>query len=258
MRDIIFLSHAHEDKDLVSNIAEELRQTFGEDKIFYDSWSMKPGDSLVGGMSKGLERCSHFFLFMSAISLQKPMVRLEWHNALMSSLKSESNFIPIRIDNISPPEILTTTLYLDMYNRGLPQTINDIKQLVHGNGLYNPKELKKFSNLSVKFEKKKEDLKISVLAKKLVEPVNRFGFWLSDGKSPVANGFSQSCDATIKKGNSEKKLIVIEQSQAITPGNNQEYFIKKPSDKFEIEIYHIPTQNKAEMIYSGSINLEDV
>jgi len=255
MRNKIFLSHAHEDKDLVGHVAEELRKFFGEDRIFYDSWSMKPGESLVGKMSEGLNDCSHFFLFMSEISLKKPMVRLEWHNGLIKSLKDTSSFIPIRIDNISPPAILTTTLYLDMYNRGLPQTIEDMKLLVSGESLYNPRKLKPFNNFDVQLEKSQEDLKILINAKKLTEPVNRFGLWISDGKDVTAYGMSTISSGELSFNGTKKEIQVIEQNRTITPGNPQEYYIKNPGNNFQIEIYHLPTQKNVNHIFSTQVDM---
>ena len=256
MRNKIFLSHAHEDKDLVGHVAEELRKLFGEDKIFYDSWSMKPGESLVGKMSEGLQNCSHFFLFMSETSLKKPMVRLEWHNGLIKSLKDSSSFIPVRIDNISPPAILTTTLYLDMYNRGLPQTIEDMKLLVSGQGLYNPTNLKPFNNFDVTLEKDKDKkIKISINAKKLTEPVNRFAIWMSNEKDITAYGMSETSTGELSFNGEKKKIQVIEQNRTITPGNPQEYYINNPENNFEIEIYHLPTQKNIIPIFSTQVNM---
>jgi hypothetical protein len=257
MRNKVFLSHAHEDKDLVGQIAEELRQVFGEDRIFYDSWSMKPGESLIGKMSDGLENCSHFFLFMSEVSLEKPMVRLEWHNGLIKSLKDASSFIPVRIDNISPPEILTTTLYLDMYNRGLPQTIEDMNLLIDGKGLYNPAKLKPYNNFDVALEKHKDkELKISINAKKLTEPVNRFALWVSDGKKVTAYGMSTSSSGELSFNGAKRDVVVIEQNRTITPGNPQEFYITDPGDDFEIEIYHLPTPKNINPVFSAKVNMQ--
>jgi hypothetical protein len=143
---------------------------------FMIAWSTKPGEKLIDGMNKGLEKCLYFFLFMSEISMTKHMVRLEWHNALLDSLNDKTRFIPVRMDNIEPPAILMTTLYLDMYNRGLPQTTEDIKSLVMGKGIYNPNELKPFQNLNVEIKKTSEMVEITIGAKRLVEHENYFAF----------------------------------------------------------------------------------
>lgn len=251
MRDQIFLSHAHEDKEIVGLIAEDLRLTFGANNIFYDSWSMKPGENLIDGMNKGLERCLYFFLFMSETSLKKPMVRLEWYNALLDSLNDKSHFIPVRIDNIQPPAILMTTLYLDMYNRGLPQTIEDIKSIVWGRGMYNPNELKPFQNLFVEISK---DNKVNIVigAKRLVEHENLFAFWTSDNKHPFVKGLSETGTARIVSNGVEKEVYFIRQHRPITPHSPSVFEINDPSESFSLEIYHV-LGNQPILLYKGTI-----
>ena len=160
----IFLSHCSEDKPLIDTLAQELLKIFPKEEIFYDAWSMKPGENFLEGMEKGLEDCESLFLFLSETSLQKPMVRLEWHSALISSLAGKKQFIPVRVDNISPPALLTSTLYIDMYNRGLPQTVQDIVTLVQGGSTYNPAAIKKFTNLVVDVNKNGANVEIRIIA----------------------------------------------------------------------------------------------
>jgi hypothetical protein len=252
MRDQIFLSHAHEDKEIVGLIAEELRQTFGQNNIFYDSWSMKPGENFIDGMNKGLERCLYFFLFMSETSLKKQMVRLEWHNALLDSLNDKSHFIPIRMDNIQPPVILMTTLYLDMYNRGLPQTIEDMKSIVWGRGLYNPNQLKPFQNLYIEVTKNPNKVTINIGARRLVEHENYFAFWTSDGKNPVVPGLADTSSGHITMNGRQKEVHIIRQHRSITPHSPAIFEINEPSEIINLEVYHI-VGNQVNLIYTGTI-----
>ena len=66
---MIFISHNHKDKPLVDMIARQLEISFGRDNIFYDSWSIQPGDSIIGKMNEGLQQTSIFFYFLSQNSL---------------------------------------------------------------------------------------------------------------------------------------------------------------------------------------------
>ena len=43
----IFLSHNHNDKPLVEAVALKLSGIFGQDQVFYDSWSIRPGDGII-------------------------------------------------------------------------------------------------------------------------------------------------------------------------------------------------------------------
>ncbi|RUO31853.1 hypothetical protein CWE12_02325 [Aliidiomarina sedimenti] len=61
---LIFVSHNHKDKVIVEQVALRLRDAFGQDNVFYDSWSMQPGDGIVDKMNEGLGECKLFlFLF---------------------------------------------------------------------------------------------------------------------------------------------------------------------------------------------------
>lgn len=44
---MIFISHNHKDKHIIEPIALRLRQIFGEKKVFYDSWSIQPGEGII-------------------------------------------------------------------------------------------------------------------------------------------------------------------------------------------------------------------
>lgn len=252
MRDQIFLSHAHEDKDIVDGIAKELRALYGQDKVFYDSWSMKPGESFIEGMDKGLSKCKFFFLFMSETSMKKPMVRLEWHNALVNSLYERSSFIPVRVDDIKPPNILISTLYIDMYNRGITQTIEDMKQLISGNGIYNPDLIKPFENLEVKYEKSGDQIILSVCAKKLVEHENCFAFSLPNDLEIFATGLSEAGKGSLTINNVQSEIRWIKSNQTITPNSPMKFHITNSTVPFKIDVMQV-LGNKPKLIYSNVI-----
>jgi hypothetical protein len=77
-------------------------------------------------MDEGLSKCKYFFFFISQKSLESGMVNLEWTNALYKSVKDGIKFIPIKIDNSSQPTILLTTVYIDMYEIGMKETVEKI------------------------------------------------------------------------------------------------------------------------------------
>lgn len=49
---MIFLSHNWKDKDVIEPIAVRLKEVYGEENIFYDSWSIKPGENIIGKMNE--------------------------------------------------------------------------------------------------------------------------------------------------------------------------------------------------------------
>ena len=60
---MIFLSHNYKDKPVVEQVALRLKSIYGIDKVFYDSWSIQPGDGIIDKMNEGLSNCK-FFLFL--------------------------------------------------------------------------------------------------------------------------------------------------------------------------------------------------
>ena len=50
---MIFLSHTHDDKPVVEPVALQLRKIFCEKKVFYDPWSIQPGDGFIEKMNDG-------------------------------------------------------------------------------------------------------------------------------------------------------------------------------------------------------------
>lgn len=143
----IFLSHNHADKPIVEPVALRLAEIFGESGVFYDSWSIKPGDGIIDQMNKGLEAPEFVFFFVSANSLASSMVKLEWQNALFSASKGKTRIVPVRVDGSSMPPILTQTLYIDMYAVGLEAGIAQIVSVTQGNASFTPQH-QGFSNLT--------------------------------------------------------------------------------------------------------------
>jgi hypothetical protein len=100
---MIFLSHTKADKPIVEPIAITLARVFGQENVFYDSWSIQPGDGIIDRMNEGLNKCKYFFFFVTKNSLQSKMVTLEWQNALMKKVSGGIKFIPIRLDDCTMP-----------------------------------------------------------------------------------------------------------------------------------------------------------
>lgn len=182
---MIFLSHNYKDKDIVEPIAVKLKEIYGQENVFYDSWSIKPGESIIGKMNEGISKCKWFFFFISNNSLNSSMVDLEWQSALYKSAKEGIKFIPIKIDDCFPPQILINTLYLDMYTTGFDNTLRNIFDLIDNN---DSKEYsKKFENLLCTVEMVNiNEIKIKIEVLKLIEPNPSFGFAFSNDLDDVS------------------------------------------------------------------------
>lgn len=157
---MIFISYNHKDQQLVDMVARQLEITFGKNNIFYDRWSMQPGDSIIGKMNEGLEQYTTFFYFLSTNSLESNMVAKEWQSALMSSVNGNLKFVPIRLDDCNPPAIMKDLVYIDLYGIGIDEAIYQMKSVVNQENNYKPLEdkenliaiLHKKSDFEIEFE----------------------------------------------------------------------------------------------------------
>ncbi len=136
----LFISYNHNDKLLVDTVARRLELEFGRNNIFYDAWSIQPGDSIVGKMNEGLEGFDTFFLLLSPNSLSSKMVGLEWRSALNRSVNNNLKFVVVRIADCNPPTILADMLYIDLYGEGLDSSIEKMKRVAKLENCYTPLE----------------------------------------------------------------------------------------------------------------------
>lgn len=148
----ILLSHSHLDKAIVEPVAIRLRQIFGEDKVFYDSWSIRPGDNIIEKINQGLGDSEIIFFFVTANSIKSEFVSLEWRNALYSKLKGKKVLVPVRVDGTEMPAVLMENVYIDMHLHGLEVAIRQIVELCTGTWTFTPQH-EDFSNLRYKIIK---------------------------------------------------------------------------------------------------------
>lgn len=147
--------------------------------MFCDAWSIKPGESIIGKMNEGIGKCKYFFFFTSQNSLNSSMVDLEWQTALYKATKEGIKFIPIKVDDCYPPQILLSTLYIDMYSYGLENTLKDMFGIIENK---NSKEYKSvFKNLVCHLKPINEkEIKLTIKTFKLIEPNSSFAISFSN------------------------------------------------------------------------------
>ena len=136
---MIFLSHNSKDKAVIEYIALRLQTEFGRDNVFYDSWSIQPGEGIIAKMNEGIENCDICYYFVSSNSLNSFMVNLEWQNVLMKVSKGKARLIPVRIDYCEMPAILTQCLYIDLYTIGIESATDMIIKTAKGINTFQPK-----------------------------------------------------------------------------------------------------------------------
>lgn len=176
----IFISHNSKDKPLIEPIANHLADTFGRENVFYDSWSIQPGDDILDKMNEGLEKADIFFFFMSPNSLASDMVRIEWQNALFKKV-TENNvkFIPVLIADVKIPSLIAQKLYIDILHNGKDVGIRQMVDVIKGSNIYQS-SVQGVNNLVQKFELLGNKLSIEISAQFYMEPISQFIILLPD------------------------------------------------------------------------------
>lgn len=224
----IFLSHNHKDKPLVEAVALRLASIFGQDDVFYDSWSIRPGDGIIDQMSKGLAAPEFVFFFVSASSLESEMVKLEWQNALYSATKGKTKVIPVRVDDSNMPAVLTQTLFIDMHTIGLEAAIAQIVGVTQGNASFTPQH-QGFSNLTYRADTLVDGtVEIAIHASHMMEPNPNFAFvvmneedevsWWIKGAPGMQGGFQRRA-VKLNEGGFANVVIMRPMVAALTPSH---------------------------------------
>lgn len=170
---MIFISHTHKDKPIVDTIAQRLAAVFGRERIFYDSWSIQPGDGLIDKMDEGLRNCKFFFFFVSKNSLMSKMVKLEWQNAIFKATKGDVRIIPVKLDDCMMPDVLLQTLYIDIFGQGLENGIRQMIDVIQGRSTYQP-GTQVYQNVRGYIKEGDRELTVEFRAETYLEPISRY------------------------------------------------------------------------------------
>lgn len=182
---MIFISHNSKDKAVVEQIAIRLRDIFGQNNIFYDSWSIQPGDGIIDKMNEGLTQCKLFLFFVSKNSLSSNMVKLEWQNAIMKMTNGQTKIIPVRLDNCIMPTILLQSLYVDLFQNGLEVALRQIVDIANGRNTFSP-QFSEFSNLIAYKWWEGTTLIIECIAQYYMEPIPNFAFVTTNTEEQIS------------------------------------------------------------------------
>lgn len=255
---MIFLSHTHSDKPVVEPVAMRLREIYGECKVFYDSWSIQPGDGIIDKINDGLSKPKMVFFFVSEKSLNSNMVKLEWQNALYKATKGHCKIIPVRVDGCDMPPVLLQSLYIDMYAHGVEAAISQIVSVVQGDTTFTPQHLG-FSNITYKMDgNPTKALTITICASHLMEPNPKFLILISnskeeikfalDGEVPYQGGFNENIK--IGSGVTCNAMAIAPLGGAITPKHPLKIHVSSTGNQpvDVIGVMHLKTHEKYQPI----------
>ncbi|HXU82665.1 MAG TPA: toll/interleukin-1 receptor domain-containing protein [Polyangia bacterium] len=124
----LFLSHNHQDKEFVRQLAVDLRDRGV--KVWLDEWQLRIGDSLVGRVSSGIQEAGYLAVVLSRSSVTSPWVALELNAALAEELRRKSVFVlPILLEDCEVPVFVRDKMYAD-FRRSYSDGLNAILQKV--------------------------------------------------------------------------------------------------------------------------------
>ena len=107
----IFLSHSSVDKALVRRVRAALAPY--STTTWLDEVEMRPGDSLYGKISAGIQKCDAVLAFISANSVGSKWVQRELFAFLAKEDQDSSvRVVPVLIDDTPPPPFLCDRLYV--------------------------------------------------------------------------------------------------------------------------------------------------
>ena len=223
---MIFISYNHNDEEIVDQIVKRLDFEFGRKNIFYDKWSIQPGDSIIGKMNEGIEKADVFFYFLSSNSLKSKIVSREWQSALMQSVNENLKFIPIRIEDCQVPSIMKDILFIDLFNIGIIETIEKMKVCISGSNEYD--YLEEVDNIIANLVTISDnELEFEIQAEKFIVPNPTFAFFCENKLGtvhykPISDGLinrneGEAIDNFSKKTLEGWSVLILELIRPLTP-----------------------------------------
>jgi len=135
-------------------------------------------------MNEALSSCNLFLFFVSKNSLQSDMVKLEWQNAIMKSMKSDMKIIPIKLDDCYMPPILLQNMYVDLFGQGLEVALRQIIDVSLGQNTFKPGP-QIFSNLRAYSYLSNNSTIIECRAEHYLEPISHFLFLVKNNENEL-------------------------------------------------------------------------
>jgi TIR domain len=216
MRKKIFISYSKADNLVVENTALRLEKIVSREEIFYDKWSIRPGDGIIDKIGEGLEAPEVFLFFLSKNSIGSYVAGLEWKNALFSAVRTNTRFVPVRLDDSIVPALLRQTNYIDMHEIGMEKGIETILKVIKGESTFVP-QYHNQSNLTFSLSHTENgdiDVKITAQVVQEISPVfalltrnneTEFGTFFSGGTLVNSSFFT---DQHLGNGHSSNALVV--------------------------------------------------
>jgi hypothetical protein len=109
----VFVSHRSPDIDRAERLALSIRAAGHE--VWLDRWQLRVGDSVVGGIDRGLADANYLVLCYSSLDVTAPWTAREWMSTLARQLEgADVRLLPVRLSGGEPPAVLADIRYADL------------------------------------------------------------------------------------------------------------------------------------------------
>ncbi|MCB8928042.1 MAG: SUMF1/EgtB/PvdO family nonheme iron enzyme [Ardenticatenaceae bacterium] len=123
----IFISHAHQDAELAQRLATDLRANDWQTWIAPDS--IKPGESWVKAISRGLDESAIFVLVLTPDAVRSRWVEHETNVAISLERSGELAFFPLDVKPCRPPALWRGYQFVSFQNAYQADLANLLKLL---------------------------------------------------------------------------------------------------------------------------------
>ena len=101
----VFISHSSTDKDFAARLCNDL--VLYDIEVWYDDWSIRPGDSIPEAVAKGLDNSDYVLVLLSQVAITSSWVAEELNSSLYSALSSgKPQLVPLKLEQCRLPKTL--------------------------------------------------------------------------------------------------------------------------------------------------------
>jgi DNA-binding NtrC family response regulator/predicted Ser/Thr protein kinase len=107
-----FISYSSHDKDFASRLCNDL--TLYDVDVWFDDWSIRPGDSITKAIQEGLRISDFVLLLISVSAIESNWAEEELNSSLFSAVSTgKPKLVPLLIEQCDVPPLLRHRKYLD-------------------------------------------------------------------------------------------------------------------------------------------------
>ena len=131
----VFISHSHQDKEFVDNLATHLIKHNAH--VWVDRWEIKAGESILNRVQNEIRGATAVLFVLSNSSIQSEWCKKELNAGLMRELEERATIvIPVLLEKCEIPMFLREKKYADFsqdFDFGLKSVVDAIANITNAN-----------------------------------------------------------------------------------------------------------------------------